>query len=384
MGMISSQNYIRGSLRRYFAGQAAEYNCFMPSMVNREFTLTNRLAEHAEEATRLLGELNAYSAIVPDVEFFISMHIRKEAVQSSKIEGTHTDIDDAILQEEDVSPERRDDWKEVQNYIEALNYSISKLGDFPLATRLLNEAHRILLQGARGNGKRPGEIRDKQNWIGGATIQSAIFVPPHPEFLPQLLSDLEEMWHSRSVAMPKLIRIAVTHYQFETIHPYADGNGRIGRLLIMLQMMNYKLMDKPTLYMSDFFERHRQNYYGALTEVRVNQNLDHWLAFFLDGVIESAKSGKQKFEKIMLLRTTYYDRVMKLGRRADKANKLINNLYRDPVTTAAHTSHVLGISQSNANLLINELVNAKILKEITGFSRNRIFLLDEYVQIFRA
>lgn len=382
--MISSHDYVKGSLRRYFTGQTSEYSCFMPSTVNREFVLTNRLAEHAEEATRLLGELNAYSAIVPDVEFFISMHIRKEAVQSSRIEGTHTDIDDAILQEEDVSPERRDDWKEVQNYIEALNYSVSKLRELPLATRLLNETHKILMQGARGDGKRPGEIRDKQNWIGGASLGSAIFVPPHPEFLPHLLSDLEEMWHNRSVAMPKLIRVAVTHYQFETIHPYADGNGRIGRLLIMLQMMNYGLMDKPTLYMSDFFERHRQNYYGALTEVRANQNLDHWLAFFLDGVIESAKSGKQKFEKIMSLRTTYYDRVMKLGRRADKANKLINNLYRNPVTTAAHTSQVLGISASNANLLINELVRVGILKEITGFSRNRIFLLDEYVQIFRT
>jgi Fic family protein len=312
------------------------------------------------------------------------MHIRKEAVQSSRIEGTHTDIDDAILREEDVSPERRDDWKEVQNYIEALNFSVKRLDELPLATRLLNETHKILMQGARGDGKRPGEVRDKQNWIGGATLQSAIFVPPHPEFLASLLSDLEEFWHNRSVAMPKLIRIAVTHYQFETIHPYADGNGRIGRLLIMLQMMNYDLMNKPTLYMSDFFEKHRQNYYGALMEVRANQNLDHWLAFFLDGVSESAQSGKQKFERIMALRTTYYDRIMKLGRRADKANKLINELYRNPVTNAAHTSQILGISASNANLLINELVKTNILKEITGFSRNRIFLLDEYIQIFRS
>ncbi len=240
------------------------------------------------------------------------------------------------------------------------------------------------MQGARGDGKKPGEIRNTQNWIGGATLQSAIFVPPHPEFLPNLLSDLEALWHNRSIAMPKLIRIAVTHYQFETIHPYADGNGRIGRLLIMLQMMNYGLMDKPTLYMSDFFEKHRPNYYAALMEVRANQNLDHWLAFFLDGVIDAAQSGKQKFEKIMALRAAYHGRVLKLGRRADKANTLINSLFRNPVTNASHISAVLSISPSNANLLINELVKAAILKEITGFSRNRIFLLDEYVQIFRS
>jgi len=240
------------------------------------------------------------------------------------------------------------------------------------------------MQGARGDEKRPGEIRNKQNWIGGATLKSAIFIPPHPEFLPNLLSDLEALWHDRSIAMPKLIRIAVTHYQFETIHPYSDGNGRIGRLLIMLQMISYGLMDKPTLYMSDFFEKNRQNYYGALMEVRTSQNLDHWLAFFLDGVIDAAKSGKQKFEKVMALRTAYYDRVMKLGRRADKANRLINDMYRNPVTNAAHTSIVLGISPSNSNLLIGELVKVGILKEITGFSRNRIFLLDEYIQIFRS
>ncbi len=382
--MISSQEYAKGSMRRYLAGQSEEYRCFIPSTVNREFILTNRLAEHAEEATLLLGELNAYSTTVPDIEFFISMHIRKEAVQSSKIEGTHADIDDVILQEKDVSPERRDDWKEVQNYIEALNYSVDRLQKLPLATRLLNETHKILLQGASGDGKMPGEIRDKQNWIGGPAVQSVVFVPPHPELLQGLLNDLEEMWYNRSVAMPKLIRIAVTHYQFETIHPYADGNGRIGRLLIMLQLINYGLMGKPTLYMSDFFERHRQSYYESLTEVRENQNLDLWLAFFLDGVIESAQSGKQELEKIMSLRNTYYTRIMKLGRRADKANKLINGLCSDPVTTAARTSEVLGISPSNANLLINELVATGILKETTGFSRNRIFLLDEYVQIFRS
>lgn len=382
--MITSKEFVTGSVRKYFANQEAEYTCFIPAKVDREFALTNRLAEHAEEAIRLLGELNAYSAIVPDVDFFISMHIRKEAVQSSRIEGTRTDIDDVVLEEEDVSPEKRNDWKEVQNYIRALNYSVMKLDELPLATRLLNETHRILMQGARGDGKSPGEIRDKQNWIGGATLQSAIFIPPHPDYLASLLGDLEAMWHDRSISMPKLIRIAVTHYQFETIHPYADGNGRMGRLLIMLQMINYGLMDKPTLYMSDFFEKHRQNYYGALMEVRINQNLDHWLAFFLDGVIDAAQSGKQKFERIMTLRTAYYDRVMKLGRRADKANRLINDLYRNPVTNAAHTSSILGISPSNANLLIAELVKVGILKEITGFSRNRIFLLDEYIQIFRA
>jgi Fic family protein len=357
--MISSKDYITGTYRKFFAGSEAEYQCFVPSSVNREFLITNKLAEHAEEATRLLGELNAYSAIVPD-------------------------IDDAVLPEEDVSPERRNDWQEVQNYIQAMNYAVGKLSELPLATRLLNETHKILMQGARGDGKSPGEIRTSQNWIGGATLQSAIFIPPHHSFLNEELSDLESFWHNRSIAMPKLIRIAVTHYQFESIHPYADGNGRMGRLLIMLQMINYGLVNKPTLYMSDFFAKHRQSYYNALMEVRVNQNLDHWLAFFLDGVIQSALSGKEKFERIMQLRTNYVERVVKLGRRASRANDLINSMYRNPVVNASLASNILGISASNSNLLINALVKEKILKEVTGFSRNRIFVLDEYIQIFRS
>jgi len=381
--MITSRDYVTARKQRYFVGTDAEYECFIPPSVNREFILTNKLAEQAEEATRLLGELNAYSSIVPDVDFFISMHVRKEAVQSSRIEGTHTDIDEAILPEEDISPEKRDDWQEVQNYIQALRYSIDRMNELPLATRLLNETHKILMKGARGDGKSPGEVRTTQNWIGGATLTSAIHIPPHPDHLPNLLSDLEQFWHNRSIAMPKLIRIAVTHYQFETIHPYADGNGRMGRLLIMLQLMNYGLMGKPTLYISDFFERNRQNYYGALTEVRANQNLDHWLAFFLDGVIESARSGKEKFEKIMVLRSNYVDRVVRLGRRAKRANELINEMYKNPVVNAHSASKILGISQSNAYQLINALVDEKILKEVTGFSRNRMYILDEYLQIFR-
>lgn len=382
--MITSKTYVAAESRKYFANKELEYTCFVPPSVNREFLLTNKLAEHNEEAMRLLGELNAYSSFVPDVDFFISMHIRKEAVQSSRIEGTYTDIDEVVLAEEDVSPEKRNDWREVQNYIKALEYSIAGLQRLPLSIRLLNETHKVLLQGTRGEGKTPGRIRTKQNWIGGAGPNSAIFIPPHVDFLPEALSDLEAFWHNRSISMPKLIRIAVTHYQFETIHPYADGNGRIGRLLIMLQLINYGFLTKPTLYMSDFFEKNRQNYYDALTEVRTNQNLDHWLAFFLDGVIASASSAKQKFEGIMELRSQYMERILQLGRRAERANQLITALYASPAINVAGASTILGISPSNVNRLFTEMVRLGILKEITGFSRNRLFVLDEYIRIFRS
>ncbi|HEX8227421.1 MAG TPA: Fic family protein [Candidatus Saccharimonadales bacterium] len=383
--MISAQDYIQGSARIFFAGTERQYQCYVPSAVNREFAVSNRVAERSEEAMRLIGELNAYSSIVPDVDYFIQMHVRKEAVQSSRIEGTYTDIDDAILDEKEISPERRNDWREVRNYVRALNHSIGRLQDLPLAMRLLNEAHQILLEGTRGDGKTPGQIRTLQNWIGGATINSAIFVPPHAELIPASLTDLENFIHNHSISMPKLVRIAVTHFQFETIHPYADGNGRIGRLLIMLQMMNYGLMKQPTLYMSDFFEKNRQNYYEALTYVRIRQNLDHWLEFFLDGVVDAAQSGKDKFEKILELRKSYDARVLELGKtRGRRANMLLQYLYKIPAVNVSQASQVLGISPSNTNTLINEMVRVNIIKEKTGFSRNRLFVLEEYLQIFRS
>lgn len=381
--MISSSDYIKGSRRTYLAHQQGEYSCYLPTMINREFSLSNKVSQLSEEAMRLVGELNAYSTFVPDVDFFISMHVKHEAVQSSRIEGTHTDIDDAILAEEDVRPERRDDWREVHNYIEALNHSIAQLDELPLNMRVLNEAHGILLNHVRGDGKSPGELRTRQNWIGGASLSTALFIPPHTDFLPELLTDLELYWHNHSLAIPKLVKIALTHYQFETIHPYADGNGRIGRLLITLQLINGGILTKPTLYISDFFERNRSAYYGALNEVRDRQNLDHWLNFFLEGVIESAQSSKDKFTRIMELRASYAQRILSLGRRVKNADRLLSALYADPAVSVNAVAALLSISVPNANKLVADLVELGILKEITGFNRNRIFVLDEYVKIFR-
>lgn len=382
--MIAAEEYVKGTRRIYLAHEQGGYGCFIPPKINKEFVLSNRVSQLSEEAMRLVGELNAYSTFVPDADFFISMHVRREAVQSSKIEGTYTDIDDAILAEEDVRPERRDDWREVQNYIRALDYSKERLKSLPLSIRLLNEAHAVLLEHTRGDGKSPGELRTKQNWIGGASLATALFIPPHNDYLPELLTDLEQYLHNTKLAVPKLVKIAVTHYQFETIHPYADGNGRIGRLLITLQLINEGVLTKPTLYLSDFFEKNRSAYYGALTEVRERQNLDHWLTFFLEGVIESAKSSKEKFIKIMELRDSYAQGILSLGRRAKNANRLIMALYSHPVTEVSDVCGILSLTPPNANRLVADLVGLGILKEVTGFTRNRIFVLDEYVKIFRS
>lgn len=377
--------FIAGANKKHFANKDYEYQSFLPSLVNNPYDWEDkRIPVLLEEAMRLVGELNAYSVLVPDVDFFIQMHVRNEAVKSSRIEGTRTGMDEAVLPEEEIAPEKRDDWAEVQNYIKALNNSINGLPDLPICMRLLQEAHKTLLSGVRGQSRQPGEIRTAQNWIGGVNIQTASFIPPHPEDLPELLKDLEYFWHNKGLNMPHLIKMAISHYQFETIHPFNDGNGRVGRMLMTLHLIELGILHKPTLYLSDFFERNKGQYYDALTFVRSRNDMDQWIIFFLSAVIETAKKGKETFEKIIALRARYEPQVMSLGRRTKLAHTLLLQLFSSPAVNVAQAAKRLNVSTSAANTLINELAERKILKELTGFSRNRVFILHEYIDLFRS
>ncbi len=375
------KNYNSGIFSKQYG-----YKSFKPSYIDIEWIISDpKISNLLSSADLKLGELNAFSMLIPDVDFFIMMHITKEATQSSRIEGTQTSIEEALLKESDIDPEKRDDWSEVQNYIEAMNFAIKELENLPLSNRLLRQTHGLLLQGVRGKHKQPGEFRTSQNWIGGASISDAIFIPPHYQELPELMGDLEKFLNNEDIHVPHLIRIAIAHYQFETIHPFLDGNGRLGRLLITLYLVRYGILKKPTLYLSEFLERNKGHYYDNLMLVRSKSDLLQWLRFFLVGVHETAVRSIDTFNKILKLKDDVEGhRIVKMGKRVVLAQKLVRHLYKRPMVHASDVAENLGINITTANRLIQDFIDEHILEELTGYKRNRVFAFREYIDLFRS
>lgn len=360
-----------------------KYRSFSPSPINHDWTWDDpRINVLLEKSTQALGELNAFSFIVPNVDLFIYMHIAKEAQTSSKIEGTRTEIDEAVMPEELILPEKRDDWHEIQNYIDAMNTAINDLDRLPISTRLMCDTHAILLRGARGEKKTPGEIRRSQNWIGGTGPLDAAFVPPHHDELPFLMSDLEKFLHNDDIAVPNLIRAAIAHYQFETIHPFNDGNGRIGRLLIPLYFLSKGVLNKPSLYLSDFFERNRSNYIDGLMQARLSNDLNQWVRFFLKGILETAHKGTRTFQAVLAFRESTEARVMTMGKRAQTARSALDLLYLKPTLSTKDVVKSIDVSQPTADALLQAFVKEGLLIEITGQKRNRFFVFEPYLKLF--
>ncbi len=372
-------NFKSGKLLQRF-----NYKSFEPNYVDIPWRIDDaELIMLLSDASLKLGELNAFSQLIPDIDFFIKMHVFKEGTESSRIEGTQTNIDDAVQKEENIQPEKKDDWQEVQNYVQSMNQAIENLKTFPLSNRLLKQTHKTLLQGVRGTSKLPGEFRQSQNWIGGSSLKDAVFIPPHHDSVNDLMSDLEKFLNNENTPVPPLIKIGIAHYQFETIHPFLDGNGRIGRLLITLFLVSNQLLHKPTLYLSEYFEKNKSYYYNNLTRVRTHNDLIQWLKFFLEGVRSTSENSIQTFKYIIALRTETENKIVSLGKKQPLAKSLLQFLFTNPVSDAGDITKALSVNVSTALRLIDDFMKLKILIEKTGFKRNRIFSFDSYIKLFR-
>lgn len=374
-------------MKRFESGrmvQQAHYKSFQPSLIHRAWELDSmELIQLLGQADRELGRLDMYSDYIPNVDLFIRMHVLKEATQSSRIEGTQTNMDEALRAREDIAAEKRDDWEEVQNYVAAMNKATAQLDTLPFSARLIREAHAILMRGVRGRHKTPGEFRTSQNWIGGATINDAVFVPPVHTSIGELMADLEKFVHDDTQYFPELLKIALVHYQFETIHPFLDGNGRVGRLMITLYLVSKGILKKPILYLSDFFERNRTHYYDNLMRVREKNDLQQWFKFFLVGIVETARSGIATFDNILRLQKKVEAKLRTLGSRGERAEKVLHALYGAPVIDAAKAGKIAQVSPASAYKLIADLERLGILKEITGGQRGRTYMFADYVKLFR-
>lgn len=339
-----------------------------------------RLHEKFDRALLALGRLDSVSVLLPDTSLFLYMYVRKEAVLSSMIEGTQSSLSDLLLYEFEHQPGvPLDDVKEVSNYVAALNYGIDRLYEgFPLSLRLFKEIHSVLMSGGRGRNCDPGQFRRTQNWIGGTRPGTAAFVPPPPELLQECMGKLELFLHDRT---PILVKAALAHVQFETIHPFLDGNGRLGRLIITLILCSEKVLKEPILYLSLYFKTHRQRYYKLLNEIRLTGDWEKWMEFFADAVTDTATQAVDTAQKLMKLSSVDAERINKLKRISGSASLIHKAVLERPMATPKWIQEKTQLSQATVNSCLRELQRMGILKEVTGQKRNRIYSYTEYIRI---
>lgn len=361
-----------------------QYKSFLPSPLppSPPIALDDETVNLLSKANRSIGILEGVSRQIPNIGLFVSMYVRKEALLSSQIEGTQATLDDIL--NPNIEENTNQNVADVINYIKASQYASVRLNELPICNRLLQETHEILMQDLRGGEKNPGEFRRSQNWIGhaGSTLEDARYIPPSPEDMIEAMSDLEKFINSED-ELDLLIKVALVHYQFETIHPFLDGNGRIGRLLIVLFLIEKKLLSHETLYISYFLKRNRIEYYDRLTEVRMKGSFEQWIKFFLRAAIESAQDAIKTIDELVKLHEKNYEVVKKIGRAAKTVMKVLNYLESSPIIDIKKTSTELKLSFNAVSNAVNNLVGLGILRQTENVRRSRIFAYEEYLGILR-
>jgi Fic family protein len=375
-----------GRAGRYIR-QPTGYKAFIPAPLPPDppIRMKAELQGLLSEASLALGRLDGSVLTLPNPDLFVMMYVRKEAVLSSQIEGTQSSLQDVLAAEAKIfSSDRPKDVREVINYVNAMNYGLERLKTFPVSVRLIREIHQRLLRGVRGSRRTPGELRRSQNWIGpgGCTLNEATFVPPPPSEVPRALSNLERFLHAED-DLPLLIKVGLAHAQFETIHPFLDGNGRMGRLLITFLLVERGALHKPVLYLSHYFKRYRQEYYDHLQAIRDSGDWERWLEFFLCGIAEVSTQAWETARKILNLREEFRERITThLGRATGNGLKVLEYLFERPIVSVNQVRKLIGTSYPAANDLIQRLVDLEIVEEVTGHARNRRFLFSDYVALF--
>jgi Fic family protein len=385
--MVNTANSKSNGRAGRYVTQATGYRAFIPAALppNPAVQIDGELQRRLSEADRALGRLDGSIHTLPNPDLFVYMYVRKEAVLSSQIEGTQSSLQDLLAAEAEVFGAKTPrDVDEVVNYVRAMNHGLARLEQLPVSTRLIREIHEELLQGVRGSRLTPGELRRSQNWIGpgGSSLANATFVPPPPDEVPQALGDLETFLHERD-DLPPLIKVGLAHAQFETIHPFLDGNGRIGRLLITLLLCEDRVLHKPVLYLSHYLKAHRQDYYDRLQAVRDSGDWEGWLEFFLRGVTEVSAQAADTARRILLLREEHRSLIAEgLGRAAGNGHRILQHLYEHPIVSAKQVQELIGTTFAAANQIVRRLVAIGVLQEITGHARHRRFRYEPYVRLF--
>lgn len=360
----------------------AMYKSFRPAPLPPVIDMDKEMVSLLTSATRALATLDTLSSCIPNMNLFVSMYVRKEALLSSQIEGTQATLEDVL--DPLIEKNANQNVVDVVNYIKATEFALERMNTLPLCNRLIKETHEVLMSGVRGQEKNPGEFRTSQNWIGatGSSLKNARYIPPNPEDMINAMSDLEKYINSDD-SLDLLIQAALLHYQFETIHPFLDGNGRVGRLLITLFLMEKKVLNSPALYISYYLKKNRIEYYDRMSEVRNKDNYEQWVKFFLNAIKESADESVDTIKKLSVLHDENIEKISAMGRATKNARAVFDYLEQNPIIDIGKTAEELNLAFSTVSLAVNRLVDAGILIQTNNANRNRVFAYEDYLAILR-